>query len=58
MGALSFAAVAHEETGSEPVWAVATLLIAAAVVAHDVTATPLSRWLARRIDRPEEPRRA
>ncbi|MDP9359773.1 MAG: cation:proton antiporter [Chloroflexota bacterium] len=47
IGALFFAAVAHEETGNPEVWPVATLLIAASVVAHDLTATPLSQWLAR-----------
>ena len=48
VGALYFAAVAHKETGRAEVWAAATLVIAATVVAHDLTATPLSRWLARR----------
>ncbi len=46
VGALFFAAVAHEETGNPDVWPVATLLIAASIVVHDLTATPLSRWLA------------
>ncbi len=48
VGALYFAAVAHKETQLEQVWSVGTLLIAATIVAHDVTATPLSQWLARR----------
>jgi sodium/hydrogen antiporter len=48
VGALYFAAVAHGETHREQVWVVATLLIASNIVVHDVTATPLSRWLARR----------
>ncbi len=47
IGALFFAAVAHEETENPEVWPVVTLLIAASVVAHDLTATPLSQWLAR-----------
>lgn len=48
VGALYFAAVAHKETRLAQVWSVGTLLIAATIVAHDVTATPLSQWLARR----------
>ena len=47
VGALFFAAVAHAETGNPHVWPVATLLIASSIVVHDLTATPLSRWLAR-----------
>jgi len=54
VGALFFATVAHEETGNPDVWPAATLLIAASVVAHDLMATPLSRWLAGRTGRPEE----
>ena len=52
VGALYFAAVAHKETRNEHVWTVATLLIAATIVAHDLTATPLSRWLGRRTSGP------
>ncbi len=47
VGALYFAAVAYKETHLDPIWAVATLLIAASIVVHDVTATPLSKWLGR-----------
>ena len=46
--ALAFALAAHKETHRDEVWTVATLLIAASIVAHDLTATPLSRWLGRR----------
>lgn len=45
VGALYFAAVAHAETRLEIVWTVATLIIAASIVVHDLTATPLGRWL-------------
>ncbi len=48
IGALYFAAVAHKETHLEIVWTVTTLIVAASVVVHDLTATPLSRWLNRR----------
>jgi NhaP-type Na+/H+ or K+/H+ antiporter len=48
VGALYFATVAHRKTHVEQVWVVTTLLVAATVVAHDLTATPLSRWLSRR----------
>lgn len=48
VSALYFAAVAHQETQDAQVWAVATLLIAATIVLHDVTTTPLSNWLGRR----------
>ncbi len=47
VGALYFAAVAEKETGIAQVWTVTTLLVAASIVFHDVTATPLSRWLGR-----------
>lgn len=58
VGALYLAAVAHKETGFERVWPVATLLIAATIVAHDLTATPLSRWFAGRLRlEPREKRR-
>lgn len=49
VGALYLATVAHKETGNEQVWPVVTLLVAATIVAHDLTATPLSRWLAGRL---------
>ncbi len=49
VGALYLAAVAHKETHLEQAWSVATLLIAATIVTHDLTATPLSRWLADRL---------
>jgi NhaP-type Na+/H+ or K+/H+ antiporter len=49
VGALYLAAVARKETRLEQVWIVATLLIAATIVAQDLTATPLSRWLAGRL---------
>ncbi len=52
VGALYFAAVAEKETGLPQVWSVTTLLVAISIVVHDVTATPLSIWLAgcRRLD--------
>ncbi|MDP9310415.1 MAG: hypothetical protein M3R24_05915 [Chloroflexota bacterium] len=52
VGALYFAAVAEKETGLPHVWSVTTLLVAISIVVHDVTATPLSIWLAgrRRLD--------
>ncbi len=49
VGALYLATVAHKETQLEQVWPVVTLLIAATIVIHDLTATPLSRWLAGRL---------
>lgn len=49
VGALFFAAVAHKETHNEHVWAVTTLLVAVTIVLHDLTSTPLSQWLARRV---------
>ena len=48
VSALYFASVAHLETQDEHVWAVTTLLIAATIVLHDTTTTPLSQWLGRR----------
>ncbi len=48
VGALYFASVAHKETQMEQVWSIGTLIIASTIVAHDVTATPLSQWLGRR----------
>lgn len=48
IGALYFAAVAHKETHLEIIWTVTTLIVTASIVAHDLTATPLSRWLGRR----------
>lgn len=51
IGALYFAAVAHKETHNEHVWVVTTLLVASTVVFHDLTATPFSRWLGRRVSR-------
>lgn len=47
VGALYFAAVATEETHNEQIWVIATLIIAATIVVHDLTATPFSRWLGR-----------
>lgn len=47
VSALYFASVAHQETQNEHVWAVTTLLVAATVVLHDTTTTPLSQWLGR-----------
>jgi NhaP-type Na+/H+ or K+/H+ antiporter len=49
VGALYFATVAHKETHLEEVWGVTTLLIAVAIVLHDLTATPLIQWLGRRM---------
>lgn len=49
VGALFFAAVAHKETHNEYVWAVTTLLVAATIVLHDLTATPFSQWLGRHV---------
>ncbi len=43
VGALYLATVAHKETQLEQVWLVVTLLVAATIVAHDLTATPFSR---------------
>jgi NhaP-type Na+/H+ or K+/H+ antiporter len=48
VGALFFAAVATKETHDEQIWTIVTLIIAATIVAHDLTATPLSQWLGRR----------
>ncbi len=48
VGALYFAAVAEKETGLVEVWTVTTLLVAASAVVHNITVTPLSRWLGRR----------
>jgi NhaP-type Na+/H+ or K+/H+ antiporter len=49
IGALYFATVAHKETHLEEVWVVTTLLITVAIVAHDLTVTPMSSWLGSRI---------
>ncbi len=51
VGALFFAAVATKETHDEQIWTIATLIIAATIVAHDLTSTPLSQWLGRRTSR-------
>ncbi len=48
VGALYLATTAHKETHVEAVWTVTTLLVAATVIVHDITTTPLSRWLDRR----------
>lgn len=48
VGAIFFAAVAHKETHNEHVWPVTTLLVAATIILHDLTSTPLSQWLGRR----------
>ncbi|MDP9358014.1 MAG: cation:proton antiporter [Chloroflexota bacterium] len=49
VGALYLATVAHKETELEQVWPVVTLLVAVTIVAHDLTATRLSWWLAGRL---------
>ncbi len=49
VGALYLATVAHKETQLKQVWPVVTLLVAAIIVAHDLTATPFSRWLVGRL---------
>lgn len=51
IGALYFAALTHKETHNEHVWVVTTLLVASTVVLHDLTSTPFSRWLGRRVPR-------
>lgn len=43
VSALLFAVLATRATGREDVWIVSTLLMTASIVAHGVTATPLSR---------------
>ncbi|MDP9313288.1 MAG: cation:proton antiporter [Chloroflexota bacterium] len=45
VGALYFAAVAEKETGLAEIWTVTTLLVATSAVVHDITVTPLNRWL-------------
>lgn len=51
VGGLFFAAVTTKETQDERVWVISTLIIAATIVAHVLTATPLSQWLGRRMSR-------
>lgn len=48
VAAIYYAMLAEGRTGSELVWPVASLVIAASVLAHGFTATPLSHWLGRR----------
>lgn len=47
VGALFYGALAQRETGLTLPWTVGSLLVVASVVAHGLSATPLTRWFGR-----------
>jgi NhaP-type Na+/H+ or K+/H+ antiporter len=44
VGALFYSTFALRKTGNEQVWVIASLLIAASIVIHGLSATPLTKW--------------
>lgn len=52
VSALFYAALVHRETGNEQVWVVASLLVAASLVAHGVTAAPIAKTWGGRFGKP------
>lgn len=50
VGALHFALLAREHTHVEQAWVIGTLLIVASTVVHDLTTTPFTRWMQRRLE--------
>lgn len=53
VGSLFYATLARRETGGELPWTVGSLLVVASVVAHGLSATPLTRAQERAAARPE-----
>lgn len=47
LSAIYYATLVHRHTHDEHVWPLATLVVAASLIIHGVTATPLTRWMGR-----------